>query len=289
MVLAPMVALRPAEWAAIERYLDRGGALMIALDPEADPGLGPLEGKLGVRFDPADLTDDTSFLPQRKTAADHRITITNQFSAHASTTSLSRAASKGLVVLDAGALHDAPFTGKGDPPAKTFTIRSMDTSFLDYNDNFVFDAGGAKPEKRQHWNIAAAFEAPRAAGKAGYRAIVFADVDLFVDVVVRAAAGNPMVTLLSSSLLDDSVRWLGGEQVLSGELVGDDDPPEGLGPTAHDLEEEEEIDHRVMQALEDVVTSKPADRDAALARLRAAQDAQAAARKRTTGSAAPKP
>jgi ABC-type uncharacterized transport system len=289
MVLAPMVALQPAEWAAIERYLDRGGALMIALDPKADPSLGPLEGRLGVRFDPADLTDDTSFLPQRHTASDHRITITNQFSAHASTTSLSRAASKGLVLLDAGALQDAPFTGKGDPPTKTFTIRSMDTSFLDYNNNFEFDAGGAKPEKRQPWNIAAAFEAPRAAGKIGYRAIVFADVDLFADVVVRAAAGTPMAMLLSGSLLDDSVRWLGGEPVLSGEPVGDDDEPEHLGPTAHELEEAEEIDRRVMQALEGVVRSKPADRDAALARLRAAQDEQAAARKRTTGSAAPKP
>jgi len=225
MLLAPSVALQPAEWAAIARDLERGGSLMIALDPTADPSLGPLEGKLGVRFDPADLTDDKSFLPQRNTAADHRLAITNQFSAHASTTSLSRASEKGLVLLDVGALQDAPFTGSGDPPTKIFTIRSMDTSFLDYNNNFVFDAGGAKPEKRQHWNIAAAFEGSKSAGTTGYRAIVFADVDLFADVMVRGAAGNPMVMLLSGSLLDDSVRWLGGEEVFSGEVVSEDDKP----------------------------------------------------------------
>ena len=37
------------------------------------------------------------------------------------------------------------------------TIRSNDSSFLDLNDNFQFDAGGATPEKKQRWNIGAVF------------------------------------------------------------------------------------------------------------------------------------
>ena len=87
IMLAPTVPLQPAEWAALSRYLDKGGRLMIAMDPKADPNLGELEGKLGVKFNPAPLTDDQAFLPQRGTMADRRFAITTQFSAHASTTS----------------------------------------------------------------------------------------------------------------------------------------------------------------------------------------------------------
>ena len=45
--------LQPAEWDALDRYLDKGGRLLIALDPKADPRSGALEGKLGVKFNPA--------------------------------------------------------------------------------------------------------------------------------------------------------------------------------------------------------------------------------------------
>src|SRR6185369_15211173 len=90
IMMAPTIPLQPAEWEALERYLNKGGRLMMALDPKAEPSMGPLEGKLGLKFNPADLTDDQAFLPQRGTPADRRFAITTQFSAHASTTALSR-------------------------------------------------------------------------------------------------------------------------------------------------------------------------------------------------------
>ena len=55
-------------------------------------------------------------------ASDRRFAITTQFSAHASTTALSRSVDKGLVVIEAGAIEDAPFTVKGEQPKKTMTI-----------------------------------------------------------------------------------------------------------------------------------------------------------------------
>nr|HEX4318985.1 Gldg family protein [Kofleriaceae bacterium] len=231
-VLAPTQSLQDAEWGALDRYLDRGGRLLIAMDPKGDAGgFGPLEGKLGIKFDPAPLTDDKVYLPQHQTNRDHRFVVTTQFSAHASTTALSRAVDKGLVLVEAGALEDAPLTTKGAQPKKTYTIKSMETSFLDFNDNYEFDADGPKPEKRQKYNIAAAIEGPKLGkddngkDKDGYRVLAFADVDLFADVFVRNQMGGAGVTMVSGPLLEDSVRWLGGEEVFAGEIVSEDDKP----------------------------------------------------------------
>jgi hypothetical protein len=58
VLLAPTVPLLPAEWAALSRYLDKGGRLLLALDPKADPSLGELEGKLGLKLVPGAITDD---------------------------------------------------------------------------------------------------------------------------------------------------------------------------------------------------------------------------------------
>ena len=224
IMMAPTIPLQPAEWDALGRYLDKGGRLMIALDPKAEPSMGPLEGKLGLKFNQADLTDDQAFLPQRGTAADRRFAITTQFSAHASTTALSRSVDKGLVLIDSGALEDVPFSA--GTPTKTITIRSMESAFLDYNNNFSFDAG---MEKRQRWNLAAAVEGPKlkdkdGKDKDGWRALVFADADLFADALV-SSLGRAAVVLVSGPLLDDSVRWLGGEEQFVGEAVSEDDKP----------------------------------------------------------------
>lgn len=225
IMLAPTVPLMPAEWAALSRYLDKGGRLLVAFDPKADPSFGELEGKLGIKFNPAPLTDDQAYLPQRGTPADRRFAITTQFSAHASTTALSRSVDKGLILIESGAIEDAPITAPGEQPKKTITIRSMETSFLDLNDNFTFDGD----EKRQRWNLGVAIEGPRIKGadgkdKDGYRVLAFADADLFADAFV-SSMGRAAVVLVSGPLLDDAVKWLGGEEVFAGEVVTEDDKP----------------------------------------------------------------
>ena len=221
--LAPSVPLQTGEWESIGRYLDRGGHLLLALDPKGQVSMGPLEGKLAIKMLPGDLTDEVQFLPQRGKMTDRRIVVTNQFSAHASTTSLSRLVDRGILLIDAGALDDAPYTGKAEAaPKKTFTIRSMETSFLDTNDNYAFDGGS---EKKQRWNIAAAIEGGKVGDKEAYRALVFADVDLFSDLFGRDPLGRSSAFLASGPLLGDAVRWLGGEEVFTGEVVSEDDKP----------------------------------------------------------------
>src|SRR5262249_14959152 len=160
------------------------------------------EGKLGLKFNPQSLTDEQAFLPQRGGPSDHRFAITTQFSAHASTTALSRSVDKGLILIDAGALEDSPFTGKGSPPTKTITIRSMESSFLDGNNNFTFDAA---TEKKQRWNIGAAIEGPKmkdAEGKDrdGWRVLLFSDADLFADAYI-SQLGRVAAIIVSGPLL----------------------------------------------------------------------------------------
>ncbi|MGE0401731.1 MAG: Gldg family protein [Kofleriaceae bacterium] len=227
IMLAPTLALQQAEWEALDRYLAKGGRLMVALDPKSEPSLGMLEGRLGLRYNPADLTDDKAFLPQRGTAADRRFAITTQFSAHASTTSLSRSVDKGLILIDSGALEEIPYTVT-PAPTKTITIRSMESSFLDLNNNFAFDQLAG--EKRQRWNIGAAIEGPKVKGadgkdKDGFRALVFADADLFADVLFSNAMGRAAVVLVSGPLLEDSIKWLGGDENFVGDVVSEDDKP----------------------------------------------------------------
>lgn len=229
IALAPAMPLQPAEWASIERYLDRGGHLMLALDPTGNTSMGTLEGRLALKMLPGHLTDEEKFVPVRRTLSDRRAVITNQISAHASTTTLSRNADRPLILNDAGALDDVTYTGKPDQaPKKTVTIRSSESSFLDLNDNFAFDGGGAAPEKKQRWNVAAAVEGSKVGSADGYRALVYADVDLFADIVVRDQIGRPVMLMwsdLSGEVVNDALHWLGGEEVFTGEIVSEDDKP----------------------------------------------------------------
>jgi hypothetical protein len=236
IVLGPAQPLQPAELATLDRYLAGGGRVLFALDPQGEATLGSLEGRLGVRFDGGSITDDRSFLPQRGNKADRGFALTTQFSAHASTTALSRAIESGLPLVDSGALLDVPFTGDAakDPPRKTFVIRSMETAWLDRNHDFELNdkpsADGAPAEKRDRYNVAAAIEGSKlkdAKGEEidGMRAMVFADVDLFADAVMDAGFGQRALVMIGGPLLEDAVRWLGGEEKFVGETVSEDDKP----------------------------------------------------------------
>jgi hypothetical protein len=99
----------------------------------------------------------------------------------------------------------------------------MESAFMDINNNFSFDDG---QEKRQKWNIGIAIEGARTPeGKDGFRALVFADADLFADALVQNAMRQASVILVSGPLLDDSVKWLGGEEVFAGEIITEEDKP----------------------------------------------------------------
>jgi len=233
VVLGPRQALLDEDLRAIADYLDRGGALFLALDPKSDAQLGELEGRLGVKFDKTPLTDDKAFFPVRRNPSDHRFAITNQFSSHASLTTLNRASERtGIPLLEAGHLVDADFMVEEgrSAPKRTYVIRSMNSAFLDKpspdapQGNFSYDRG---KEARARYNVAAAVEGggakatekdkkQPAKGPGKMRALVFADVDIFED---RALASfGPL-----QFVVRDAALWLGGEEELAGETVDEKD------------------------------------------------------------------
>jgi ABC-type uncharacterized transport system len=215
MVLGPKTAFEPAELDALGRYLDRGGHLLVAMDPQGDFRLGPLEGKLGVGLgelrpgQPARIglvTDDKNFLPQRGNDADRQFALTNQFSSHAATTSLSRGgAHEGILLQSAGALFDRELTGSGEKPRHTYVVRSMAEAWLDFDGDYKLSGD----EKRDRYNIGAAIE-----GK--FRALVFSDQDLFSDHAVQTMTGQVFLDTNGRALPVDAVRWLGGEENIAG-------------------------------------------------------------------------
>ena len=223
ILMGPSVPLQPAEWEALDRYLVRGGRLLVALDVKGEPSMGALEGRLGLKMAQGELLDDVAFMPQRGSITDRRFVMTSQFTAHATTTAVSRQGP--LITIEPGALEDVPFAAQGQAPKKTITIRSMDSAWLDYNANFQYDTSGPRPEKKQRYNLGAVVEGPKVGDKDGFRAVVYSDADLFADVLVPGAMGRAQVRLLSGNLIVDTIRWLGGEEVFAGEIVSEDDNP----------------------------------------------------------------
>ena len=238
VVLGPRQPLLDEDMKAIDDFLDEGGALFIALDPKSEAGLGTLEGRLGVKFDRTPIADDKEFFVLRRNASDHRIILTNQFSSHASVTTMSRAGVRtGIPIIEAGNLVDTDFMVEegADTPKRTYVIRSMTSSFLDKpsatapQGNNSFDGDG---EKRTRYNVAAAVEDPsrgkdkdkekeKAEGDKertgrGMRAMVFADVDIFEDRALTSVGGLQLV-------VRDAALWLGGEEDLAGETVSEKD------------------------------------------------------------------
>lgn len=226
LLIGPQKPLLDEELAALDRYLARGGAILVALEPGSELALGPLAARLGVSFEGTPLADDKQFLPRRRTVADHRNLVTDQFSSHASVTTLSRArVGSGILFMEAGALVDAEWAADyGDPkPKRTYVVRSLSSAFNDANGNSVFDEGGA--EARKSYNLIAAVEADAPAAKPKddgstkpMRAIVLADAQPLSDGILANVE-------LNRGLVIDVLKWLAGEEAYSGEVKSEKDVP----------------------------------------------------------------
>jgi hypothetical protein len=224
LVLGPKKPFLDEELAALDRYLARGGALFLALDATGEFKPGPLEQRLGVRFDPTLLADDRQHLRQRNNASDNRLLVTDQFSAHASVTTLARShAGAGIVAPSSGSLVDVDLKAAPEDqrPKRTYVVRSLTSTFADKNGNDQLDGD----EKRASYNLVAAVEASAPPADAApskdhppraMRAFVLAAATMVSDVLV---ANVP----LNAALVGDGVKWLGGEEQLAGETTSEKD------------------------------------------------------------------
>ncbi len=257
--LMPHSELLPEAQATLVRYLEDGGRLFMALDPRGEADLGALGERLGVRFRDTPLADDDMFIPQRRNDSDHRLVVTNQFSSHAAVSTLAQAGPRAEVVLNSsGYLENAEQADPASRLDRTYLIETLPSAFADETGDFVFDEA---LEERDSYDVAVAVEGelspPGEAREAGgeapgdgddgddsdgddsddsdgddsddrrqhgdddgesreMRALVFADGDMVSDALVAQVPAHRI-------LIDDAIRWLGGEEEFAGAVESEED------------------------------------------------------------------
>ena len=215
LVLGPRRPFLEPELRALERYLIRGGSVLFALEPDSEFELGPLADLLGVDFRAVPVVDDQNHVRFQDNLSDRHIIVTDRVFSHASTSTVSQGGiGDGMVFMGAGYLEPKEEGG----PGLTVIARSMPTAFADSTRDFELNG----VEERLQYAIAVAVDAPSgpqaASASSDLRALVFADSELFSDLVLQRVG-------LNQSLLADALLWLGREEELSGETTSEADVP----------------------------------------------------------------
>ncbi|MEW6440363.1 MAG: Gldg family protein [bacterium] len=249
LVIDPTEDFLPEELNALRRYLNRGGRLWVALDPDHSTNLAGLLAEYGVRFVAAPLANESYYVRAFYNKADRYNLYTNRSSSHASVSTLSRNSSRlAVVMMKTGSLEKAE--GSASPARVVMTLRSMAMTWSDADRNMdldppgeekkVFDlaaavsmpvggadqAGGGKAEAQQQGAAAApgdqspaqeqeAKDAEKTDGKPEMRMIVLADADALSDQVI----GN----LGNYHLFDEGLKWLFEGEKLLGDVSSEQD------------------------------------------------------------------
>jgi hypothetical protein len=214
VIAGPTQSFLPEELSALERYLERGGRLLLAVDPDSDADFDALLAAYGLRLHRTMLANDQHFVPRTRQRSDRANLVTASYSSHPAVTALGRLGQKApLILVGSGHLEGLP----ARPPAVRidFTVRSVATTFSDVNGNFEHDPD----ERRGVFDLAAAvsrtFGAEGEPKGAEARLIVFADSDVLADPVME----NPA----NAYLARDGLKWLVGDEELVGEVSSEQD------------------------------------------------------------------
>jgi hypothetical protein len=216
VIAGPSQAFLPEEMAALKAYLDKGGRIFLALDPEAGLDFKELLAPYGVRFNATTLASDQAFLARTHQVSD-RINIgTASYSSHPSVTTLGRLGGRAPFFLFAAGSLEA-ISERPQGVRVDFTVRAHPSTWNDANGNFTHDAPS---EVRKSYELAAAISRTRPdAGKDApeARLLLLADSDALGDPVIENA-GNAYVAL-------DGLKWLLGEEAIAGEISSEEDVP----------------------------------------------------------------
>jgi ABC-type uncharacterized transport system len=196
-IIGPTRPFSADESAAVNRYMNKGGRLLVALDPENKITLHEILDPLQLEFHPETLANDQVFARRTHTDGDRTNLVTSSFTSHPAVTTLARVGQRAPVVLPGAGWIDAkrgrPIEIQVDSP-----IKSHYATWADKNHNFQFDPD----EQRRAYEVAAA------SVKGLSRAFVIADSDCFSDDAVTVA-GNELLVL-------DVMHWLMGDEAYSG-------------------------------------------------------------------------
>ena len=223
LVIGPEAPFQQVEIDALQRYLDRGGRLMIFLEPrpagqgrvpdsdqERSPRLQALLAGYGLIYSPVVHANDRIFGRRTHTKADHALLATARYMSHPSVAKLRRTANQlPLLFLVSGAWSKS----RPQPNVRVReTIKGMPGSWSDKNGNFEFDRDS---EQRIEPILVAAI-APKSSGDADddeednpeMRILAFADADVASDLFIQNRANQ--------LALIEGISWLAVEEQPAG-------------------------------------------------------------------------
>lgn len=205
LVIGPTGRFLSEELAALERYFDRGGRLLMAVDPEPGLDFKEILKPMGLEYVSTPLANDQAFIRRSNQPSDRGIILTASFSSHPSVTTLSQIGGRAPVIL-IGSGYLEELKGKPGDLSIDISVRAHPATWNDLNKNFQFDPPA---ETRKPWSIAAAVTKKSGAKTEDQsRAIVLADSDALSDLVLESR-GNTFFVL-------DGIRWLLGEESTAG-------------------------------------------------------------------------
>ncbi|MBW1809703.1 MAG: Gldg family protein [Deltaproteobacteria bacterium] len=124
----PSGSLFPGEGDAIQAYLERGGRMLLTLDPDSKAAPNQLLEYLGLDYSTVKLAHDRAYIPIERSKADRYNIVTTSFSNHAAVTTVSRSSRRFPVLLPgSGSLEKAP----GSKKKVTFIVRSVPNTWAD--------------------------------------------------------------------------------------------------------------------------------------------------------------
>jgi len=152
MIIGPTKPFLPEEIGALQRFLDRGGRLFVALDPDGGVDLHELLEPTGLKVPLVQLANDQVFGRRTHQDSDRANLVTAYYSSHPSVSTLSRESRNAPVVLPGAAAVEAPTRAAHKDYTIDFPLHAHVATFADTNGNFQPDSG----DTRKGWDLAAA-------------------------------------------------------------------------------------------------------------------------------------
>lgn len=214
-VMGPREPFLPEEAESLLRFVQRGGRLLLALDPDTDDGLEPLLASLGLKLEPGILVCESKYIRRTFTPADKAFVHSNHYSTHPTVTSLGQVKGQvGTLFIQGGALSKTPDAVVG--VKVTTSLDSAGDCYRDLNGNFTRDPNEKAERQKMIMAVAVSTEGKEEDAEEG-RAVVIADGDFATDKVLRNP-GNVYVMV-------DVLRWLIGDEQIQGKLTSEEDVP----------------------------------------------------------------
>jgi hypothetical protein len=214
-IIGPRDRFLPEENAALLAYVQKGGRLLLMVDPDAEVGLAPLLDGLGLALLPGVLSSEKHYLRHDYAPSDRILVYSNRYSAHPAVSSASRHRTEvATVFAGGGGLEKAQSSSQrtGASPKVSFPLRSAEDFWRDLNGNFHREPS----EPTQSLNMIAAVTIKGDKTPEG-RAVIIADGD-FVSDKLMGNAGNALVFV-------DALAWLIADEQISGEVASEEDIP----------------------------------------------------------------